>query len=87
MPMKTVLIPIAAIAALAACGGSPQPTTTQRTTPAAAAAIVDPAQLYCTGTGGTIIQRTQGGRRADLCRLRDGRTVSAAAHLNAHNDL
>ena len=86
MPMKTVLIPIAAIAALAGCG-APQPTTTQRTTPAAAGAIVDPAQLYCTGTGGTIIQRTQGGRRADLCRLRDGRTVSAAAHLNAHNDL
>ena len=80
--------PAAALLALllvAACGA---PAPAQRTaTPAGAAAIVDPAQLYCTGTGGTIIPRTAGGRRADLCRLPDGRTVSAAAHLNAHNDL
>lgn len=86
--MKTALIPLAAVLTLAACGehqAEPQRSTTSR--PATTAAVVDPAQLYCAGTGGTVIQRTQGGRRADLCRLPDGRTVSAAAWLNSHNDL
>lgn len=71
---------------LAACGGG---TTTTVTTAGggATAAIVDPAALYCQGSGGTVIQRTAGGRRADLCRMADGRTVSAADLLNSHNDL
>lgn len=81
-----ILIPVAAIAMLAACGGGPPPAS-QRAAPASAATIVDPAQLYCTGTGGTVIPRLQNGRRADLCRLRDGRTVSAGEWLNSHNDL
>ena len=51
-------------------------TTTASGVPAAA--LVDPAALYCQGTGGTVIHRTAGGRRADLCRMSDGRTVSAA---------
>lgn len=74
-----------ALLALAACGA---PSTTVRTGAAApSAAIVDPAALYCQGTGGTVIHRTAGGRRADLCRMSDGRTVSAAELLNSHNDL
>lgn len=48
---------------------------------------VDPAALYCQGTGGTIIPRVSGGRRADLCRMQNGRVVSAADLLNSHNDL
>lgn len=78
-----VLLPV--ILALAACGGSnPAPS---RSGGAPRAAQVDPAALYCTGTGGTVIARVSGGRRADLCRLADGRTVSAADWLNSHNDL
>ena len=76
----------AAIAAttLSACGGGAT-TTTVRAAPSSA--VVDPAALYCQGTGGTVIARTAGGRRADLCRMADGRTVSAADLLNSHNDL
>ncbi|KGJ15434.1 DUF333 domain-containing protein [Paracoccus sanguinis] len=73
-----------AVLTLAACG-APAPTTTQRSV--TSSAIVDPAALYCQGTGGTVIHRTSGGRRADLCRMSDGRTVSAAELLNSHNDL
>lgn len=83
--MKAALI-LAPLLALAACG-APPPSTAGRTTPASAAAVVDPAQLYCKGTGGTVVPRTVAGRRADLCRLRDGRTVAAADWLNSHNDL
>ena len=74
---------ILAALTLAACGG-PAPLST---TAAAPATLVDPAALYCQGTGGTVIPRISQGRRADLCRMRDGRTVSAAALLNSHNDL
>ena len=86
MTRRLIPAPLAGAAALlvAACGG-PAPGTT--TTAAAPAALVDPAALYCQGTGGTVIPRISQGRRADLCRIRDGRTVSAAALLNSHNDL
>lgn len=73
-----------ALTVLSACG-APAPAT--RTTSGSSAAIVDPAALYCQGTGGTVLRRTADGRRADLCRLPDGRTVSAADWLNSHNDL
>lgn len=80
--MSRLLTTLAALT-LAACGSpAPPPGTT-----AAPAALVDPAALYCQGTGGTVIPRVAQGRRADLCRLPDGRTVSAAALLNSHNDL
>lgn len=81
------LLPATAAASLllAACG-APVPTTTA-TPQRAGAAIVDPAALYCQGTGGTVISRTAAGRRADLCRLPHGRTVSAADWMNSHNDL
>ena len=69
---------------LSACGGGGTTTTARAAT---SAAVVDPAALYCQGTGGTVIPRTAGGRRADLCRMADGRTVSAADLLNSHNDL
>ncbi len=79
----TVLI---APMALAACGGAP---TTVRGSAAASPGqpAVDPAALYCQGSGGTVLHRTAGGRRADLCRMPDGRTVRAADLLNSHNDL
>lgn len=80
--MRRLLTTLAALT-LAACG-SPAPRTATAVAPAA---LVDPAALYCQGTGGTVIPATAGGRRADLCRMRDGRTVSAAALLNSHNDL
>ncbi len=67
---------------LSACGGSaPPPQPLSRT------AIVDPAALYCTGLGGSVIRATSRGRRADLCRLPDGRTVMAADLINRDNDL
>ena len=77
------LLTVLAVLTLAACGGSGPGTTTA----VAPAALVDPAALYCQGTGGTIIPRVSQGRRADLCRMGDGRTVSAGALLNSHNDL
>lgn len=78
----------AALALTLACAGCGAPTAA----PAPARqtgtqAAVDPAALYCMGTGGTVVARTAGGRRADLCRTADGRTVSAADLLNSHNDL
>lgn len=79
----TRLLTTLAVLTLAACG-APAPSTTTAVTPVA---LVDPAALYCQGTGGTVIPRVTQGRRADLCRMRDGRTVSAAALLNSHNDL
>lgn len=80
------LLAAAALSTLAACGGGGT-TTTVRGAPAPSSAAVDPAALYCQGTGGTVVQRSVGGRRADLCRMADGRTVSAADLLNSHNDL
>lgn len=80
--MTRLLTTLAALM-LAACG-APAPSTTTAVAPAA---LVDPAALYCQGSGGTVIPRVSRGRRADLCRLGDGRTVSAAALLNSHNDL
>lgn len=72
-----------ALLLLAACGTpAPKPPAT-----GAAAALVDPAAHHCQRSGGTVILRMDKGRRADLCRLPTGRTVSAAELLNAHNDL
>ena len=72
-----------AILLLAACGTpAPKPPAT-----GAAAALVDPAANHCQRSGGIVILRMDKGRRADLCRLPNGRTVSAAELLNAHNDL
>ena len=73
--------------ALAGCGGTDPAPSGRTAATATAVSVVDPAALYCQGTGGTVIPRTAGGRRADLCRLPDGRTVSAADWLNSHNDL
>ncbi|MBB1490368.1 MULTISPECIES: DUF333 domain-containing protein [unclassified Paracoccus (in: a-proteobacteria)] len=70
---------------LAACGSPPPARQAGGGQPAAT--LVDPAALYCAGTGGTVIPATAGGRRADLCRMPDGRTVRAADLLNSHNDL
>ena len=88
MPMTrcrvALVLPVAVM--LASCGGgAPQGRPASTATPAAA--IVDPAALYCAGSGGTVISATAGGRRADLCRMPDGRTVRAADLLNSHNDL
>ncbi|NHF73741.1 DUF333 domain-containing protein [Paracoccus xiamenensis] len=84
-PMLALTLLIGPIA-LAACGGS---STQSRSTgtPSRAQVAVDPAALYCQGSGGTVLPRISGGRRADLCRMPDGRTVRAADLLNSHNDL
>lgn len=76
-------------AVLAGCGGGAATPTSTPTTRAggAAQAAVDPAQLFCQGSGGTVIARVSGGRRADLCRLPGGRTVSTADLINSHNNL
>ena len=80
--MTRLLTTLAALT-LAACGApAPAPTAS-----GAASVPVDPAALYCQGTGGTLVPRIAQGRRADLCRMPDGRVVSAAALLNSHNDL
>lgn len=78
-----VLLPVIVLS-LAACGGSSQPAARSG---GAGGALVDPAALYCSGMGGSVIQRVSGGRRADLCRLPDGRTVTTADLINSHNDL
>lgn len=80
--MNRLLTPFAALM-LAACGApaSSPPAS------GAAAALVDPAALYCQGTGGTVIPRISQGRRADLCRMPNGRVVRALDLLNSHNDL
>ncbi|HRO14409.1 MAG TPA: DUF333 domain-containing protein [Paracoccus sp. (in: a-proteobacteria)] len=75
------------VLAVAACGSAPATPTVTATSAGTSAALVDPAALYCSGTGGSVIQRVAGGRRADLCRMPDGRIVSAADLLNSHNDL
>ena len=75
------------VLAVAACGAPATTTVTAAPTTGSSAALVDPAALYCAGTGGTVIQRVAAGRRADLCRMPDGRTVRAADLLNSHNDL
>lgn len=80
---KSTCVALTSALLLAACG-SPAP---RATTPVQGGVPVDPAALYCQGTGGTVIPRTSQGRRADLCRMRDGRVVSAGALLNSHNDL
>ncbi|WP_353620623.1 DUF333 domain-containing protein [Paracoccus albus] len=46
-----------------------------------------PSAIYCQRSGGQVIARVQGNRRADLCRLPNGRTVRAADLLNSHNSL
>ncbi|MBA4492154.1 DUF333 domain-containing protein [Paracoccus sp. S1E-3] len=86
-PILALTVLIAPIA-LTACGGGGGSTTTRSSAaPSAAQMAVDPAALYCQGSGGTVLPRTAGGRRADLCRMPDGRTVRAADLLNSHNDL
>ncbi len=86
--MRPILVLMALIApiALTACGGG-STTTRSSAAPSAAQVAVDPAALYCQGSGGTVLARTSGGRRADLCRMPDGRTVRAADLLNSHNEL
>ncbi|WP_299359304.1 DUF333 domain-containing protein [uncultured Paracoccus sp.] len=79
------LLPLMTLS-LAACGGGGATTSTS-TSSSSSTAIVDPAALYCAGVNGTVIQRVAAGRRADLCRLPDGRTVSTADLLNSHNNL
>ncbi|MFV0408173.1 MAG: hypothetical protein ACK5LJ_00290 [Paracoccus sp. (in: a-proteobacteria)] len=74
---------LAAVLILAACGGGSG--NNQRTT--SSSTLVDPAALYCQGTGGQVIERVSRGRRADLCRLPSGKTVRTADLINAHNDL
>lgn len=85
-PILALTVLIAPIA-LSACGGGSATTTRSSGAPSAAQMAVDPAALYCQGSGGTVLARTSGGRRADLCRMPDGRTVRAADLLNSHNDL
>ena len=70
---------------LSACGGPSVAPRSPGNLPSTA--IVDPAALYCTGMGGTVTRATSGGRRADLCRLPDGRSVTTASLINSHNDL
>lgn len=82
----TRLLPLLVLM-LAACGPAPTPTRTASSGGTANGALVDPAALYCSGLGGSVVQRVAGGRRADLCRLPDGRTVSTADLVNSHNDL
>ena len=74
--------PLAAVLALAACGAAPPATTASPQS-----SSVDPAALYCQGSGGQVISRVAGGRRADLCKLPGGKTVRTADLLNSHNDL
>ncbi len=74
---------LAAVLVLAACGGGSKPAQTRT----GSSALVDPAALYCQGTGGQVIERVSRGRRADLCRLPSGKTVRTADLINAHNDL
>ncbi len=81
-----VLTVLIAPLALTACGGGSAPARSSGA-PVAGQVAVDPAALYCQGSGGTVLARTAGGRRADLCRMPDGRTVRAADLLNSHNDL
>ncbi|MFV0292415.1 MAG: DUF333 domain-containing protein [Paracoccus sp. (in: a-proteobacteria)] len=69
---------------LAACGGSSTSGTNGSTSSQIA---VDPAALYCQGTGGQFIERISRGRRSDLCRLPNGRTVRTADLINSHNNL
>lgn len=69
---------------LAACGGGGSGSAQRGIAPGA---LVDPAALYCQGTGGQVIERVSRGRRADLCRLPSGKTVRTADLINAHNDL
>ncbi len=83
-PLITLLV----LSLVAACGGGGGTTSTRSSgAPSASQVAVDPAALYCQGSGGTVLARTSGGRRADLCRMPDGRTVRAADLLNSHNDL
>lgn len=86
-PIFALAMLIAPIA-LTACGGGGSTTTTRSSgAPSVGQVAVDPAALYCQGSGGTVLARTSDGRRADLCRMPDGRTVRAADLLNSHNDL
>ena len=70
---------------LAGCGGS---SSSQQSGGAAARNVpLTPSVLYCQRSGGEVIANISGGRRADLCRLPNGRTVRAADLLNSHNSL
>ena len=80
-------ISLLVLSLLAACGGGGGNTSRSSGAATASQMAVDPAALYCQGSGGTVLARTSGGRRADLCRMPDGRTVRAADLLNSHNDL
>lgn len=76
--------------ALAACGGGqpvPRTASVATTTGAPSSTLVDPAALYCARVGGTVTPRIINGRRADICRLPDGRSVAALDLMNSHNDL
>lgn len=79
------LLALPALIALAACGAP------NNSTPSAATAVSllppTPAAVYCQRRGGQVIARVADGRRADLCRMPNGRTVRAADLLNSHNNL
>ena len=77
-------IVLSALFALTACGGSGG---NNRQSGTGAAPPPTPAAVYCQRSGGEVIVRTSGGRRADLCKLPSGRTVRAADLLNSHNSL
>ncbi|MDO5605930.1 MAG: DUF333 domain-containing protein [Paracoccus sp. (in: a-proteobacteria)] len=78
----------AALLVIAACGAPASTTsTTGRAATTSSAMPLTPATMFCQRSGGQVIERVADGRRADLCRLSDGRTVRAADLLNSHNDL
>lgn len=79
------IVALSTLIALAACG-APSNNTQQRSG-GSVSVPPTPAALYCQRSGGQVIERVSGGRRADLCRMANGRTVRAADLLNSHNNL
>lgn len=83
--MLRYFIALPVLLALAACG-APANNSAQRGTNSGQVPPT-PAAVYCQRSGGQLIARVSGGRRADLCKLPNGRTVRAAELLNSHNSL
>ncbi len=80
-------VALSVLIALAACGAPANNNTPQRGTSGITSAPPTAAAVYCQRSGGQLIERVSGGRRADLCKLPTGRTVRAADLLNSHNSL